>query len=235
MKRVKFLLFVLLFSHTPASLAAGSFAEGFLAKGSEVPAALSALGYKQFGALDLNRFLSEISRIRPSLSNNVEALNGNGRLSAHWQNQGGAVSILVNPVWWNKFPDQQSVLALHEYLGTSGFIDDQYWISVSMWFLSQPEAQRLLDGNIKNQIADWISKNANSRLPKGVQLAGGVVGVGGGGEGGSLFAKMHTLRNCLKELAGRQSSIERDNTLGIISHYLSSQLTVTWGTSGRAK
>jgi hypothetical protein len=225
--RVCLLLAVLVSSTVAYS---DAIANEFLKKGLEIPAALQDLGYSQFGRLNLASALNQMPSFPVTYSGKVEKLNGNGRLSAHWENQNGTVTVSVNPVWWKKFPDQQAVLAWHEYLGALGLIDDQYWISVSAWLLSLPEAQRVLDQHAKSQIAAWIASNANAKLPKGTRMAGGVIGIGGGGEGGTLYVKMNGLRRCLRELGGPQSAEERRDSLNNLAHYLSSPLTVTWGT-----
>lgn len=225
---IRFWAAILVFA-TSVNVRAENIAADFFDRGSQVPRALQELGYSRFGGLDLATALAQMATFKVFYSKDVDKLNGNGRLSAHWQNQDGVMTIAVNPIWWKKFEGQQTVLAWHEYLGTLGFIDDQYWISVSMWFLSLPKAQAVLSETAKSQIVQWITKNVNAHLPKGTKLAGGVIGVGGGGEGGTLYVKMHALLRCLDELSQSQSQIDRNVTLGSISHYLSSPLTVTWG------
>jgi hypothetical protein len=135
----------------------------------------------------------------------------------------------VNPAWWKKFPEQQSILALHEYLGAAGFYDDNYWISTSMWFLSLPDAQKVLSDEMKSGIESWITRNASAKIPHGTRLAGGVVGVGGGGESASLWARMEALKRALAVLKKPSNTEEeKRNALNSIDHFLSAELAVMW-------
>lgn len=215
-----------------SSIRAETIANEFFRQGSKIPNALIQMGYTQFGDLDLQSALQKIPSFVVKYSDKVGKLNGNGRLSAHWQlDENGSYTIFVNPAWWQKFYDQKPVLAWHDCLGPLGFIDDQYWMSVSMWFLSLPEANIAFekDPHLKSRVIAWIGKNANYRLPKGTKVAGGVIGVGGGGEGGTLFVKMNGILRSLRELSKPQSPEEQSESLGTIYHYLTSYTTVTWG------
>lgn len=208
---------------------AHGFQSEFLKQGSEIPLALERLGYTHFGKLNLDSFLRALPAHQVTFNDRVDKLNHNGRISGHWDADG---RISVYRTWWKRFHDQHSVLALHEYLGVEGYNDDQYWISVSMWFLTLPETQTNLSAEIRANIAQWITKNANVRIAKGTQMAGGVVGVGGGGESGTLYVKMHGLLDSVRELGKPLDEIDRNYNIGMISHYLSSITTVTWGNQG---
>jgi len=213
------------------ALHAEKIADEFFARGSQIPQTLKDMGYEQFGDLKLSSALERMPSIAIVYSDKVRKLNNNLRLSAHWQiDENGVATIFVNQNWWNKFYDQKLVLALHEYLGPLGFIDDQYWMSVSMWFLSLPQAQIAFskDPKLKPAVVAWIGRNANWRLPKGTKVAGGAIGVGGGGEGGTLFIKMNGILRSLQELSQPQAPADEAVSLGMIYHYLSSQTTVYW-------
>lgn len=224
----RFFTFIFVSFLSSVAVAQGIHGE-FLKKGSEIPLALERLGYTQFGKLNLNNFLNALPAHQVTFSDHVDKLNRNGRISGHWDAAG---NISVYSKWWKRFRDQQSVLALHEYLGAEGYSDDQYWLSVSMWFLALPETQANLSKTIRTRIAQWITMNANLRIPKGTQMAGGVVGVGGGGESGTLYIKMHGLLDSVRALGKPLEQNERNYNIGMISHYLSSSTTVTWGNRG---
>lgn len=228
-----FCLVVSLFLGAPAdeSWAKENLSTEFLIEGSRIPSRLKdKFSYNNFGPdLNLQKLLSDMKPIAIKPSVDLLSLNTLGRATARWECHDHQCQISVNPILWEKFPEQKSVLALHEYLGSLGYYDDNYWISTSMWFLSLDATQKALSATMKSKIERWIGKNASLRFPANTRVAGGVVGAGGGGESASLWARMFSLKNALKVLQSPDSS-ESDKlaALRTIEAKLSSELAVMW-------
>ncbi|MGZ3695787.1 MAG: hypothetical protein ACXWQO_16930 [Bdellovibrionota bacterium] len=230
---LKITLLLVAFGVSSLAFAEGDFAMVFLQKGTEIPAALESLSHRQFGErLRLDALQKAAKAVKIVMDSDVGKRNSQGRMSARWEMVNGVGTISVNAAWWEKFSEQQSILALHEYLGAYGLVDDEYFISTSMWFLSLSDTQKLLTKTKKETIEAWIKANADLTLLRGTRLAGGVVGVGGGGEGASLFVRMNGLERALRALKDTHSSEEqRQEAFHDIEHYLSTPLTVMWRSS----
>ncbi|RZA05034.1 MAG: hypothetical protein EOP11_13760, partial [Proteobacteria bacterium] len=184
-------LFLSFFLLVPGFAAADAELDGFRDAGREIPTALIQAGHSQFGALDLSSFLEEISRtpLRWASAKEIGTRNKSGRISARWEIKGGVSSILVNRETWRRFPEEQAIFALHEYLGITGYNDNNYWLSTTMWFLSLKEARQALDEKV---LAGRVSHYARMRMASGT-----VVGVGGGGNILTLHLRAKRLRENL--------------------------------------
>ena len=208
------------------ALATENFAQTFLEAGSQIPRALQALGYAEFGRLNLAQFLKGIQNVpvEETTGHKVIDLNDDsasaGRASARWDGK----KILVDQEMWKFRPGQHAVLALHEYLGFMRFDDHQYWLSMELWFLSQPETRGVLMASELQTLENRIAQLTGTRL------AGGVVGVGGGGESGTLFARMNLIQNALKKDQRGQSKAQRSALISEIGDKLESNLTAMYMT-----
>lgn len=200
-------------------------ADEFLAAGVEIPQALQAKGYSTFGKMNLATLVSQMHGIRVKFSNELVAAkrNQNGRISARWEVSRSGRIIHVYAPSWNRFTDQRSLLALHEYLGILGYADNNYWLSTQMWTLSLQEAQALSGGErtaIERSIEYRTQVASNSS-------GGGVVGVGGGGEGGTIWVRQKRIRENLDRLNRGEGA--RDENVGSIYHELEGTVEAGYG------
>lgn len=183
----------------------------FLTSASQIIQSLQAKGYSNFSHLHLDTFLQQMSSVEIQFSNQLTAAkrNQNGRISARWEVYGSKKLIRVYTPSWNRFSEQRPMLALHEYLGVLGYDDDNYWLSTQLWTLSLQESSAL---SADERAA--IEQSIASRVrPLRMQLAasgGGVVGVGGGGEGGTVWLRQRQIKQGLSGL--NDASVERSRS-----------------------
>ena len=175
--------------------------EEFIDAGLSIPRALQARGYTQFGSLNLETFVSQMNSVRIEFSKDksIAKKNQNGRISARWETTARGSSIRVYTPSWQRFTDQRPILALHEYLGVFGFYDDNYWLSTQMWTLSLNATDSLTAGE-RARIERSIEAHASRREQHASNGGGGVIGVGGGGEGATIWLRQNSIRERLNEL-----------------------------------
>lgn len=181
----------------------------FQNKSREIPLRLLKMGYKRFGSLDLEKFLHGTKKVKIYEG---EKLLGKMdlRSTARWEVSGGLFKtrkITVDCAWWNKYPEQKAILALHEQLsvGASGEkIDDTgYWKSNGLWLLTLDLTHKALKQNELKALTDWLKMDSG----------GGVVGVGGGGEIASIKYKTDHLIRSLKNMRAARSQEKRSQAL----------------------
>lgn len=188
--------------------------------GAKIPNRLIAQGKTQFGSIHLPTFVEAMKSVRVREFDKKEIVldNGDGRSSARWDKNKG---IDFSESDLKRFPQQAAILSLHEYLGMMGYVDHQYWISLGMWFLSQPETAGFLNENETANYEAWLAKNTRLRYAKG-----SVVGVGGGGEIGTLWARCSIILKHIRDArAGRESRAE---AIDSVFNRLTGNLTVTY-------
>lgn len=168
------LVLTLLISHSITSFADSNFQ----ALGAQIPRQLVSAGYSQFGALNLNHYLSEMSaiQIRTASEDEIGQRNKDGRKSARWEITANGRTITYDPPSINMKGLAAPILALHEFLGILRYSDSRYIASLGMWFLTRPEAHRILQPMEIAQIVKRITRT------QGTRMAGGVIGIGGGGQ-----------------------------------------------------
>jgi hypothetical protein len=208
------------------AFAAKDCATSFLVSAQAIPNQLSRLGYDRVGGIDLstlNRSMSAI-QVMSVKREKIKAANrdgwSDGRSTARWQVDGNGVTISVACEWWGRLPSK-NLLALHEYLCAMGYNDDEYEISSAFWLLSQPLAQAHLTDEEKNQVEQQAARQGRQQFARG-----GVVGVGGGGEGVSVLARIMTMERGLKRLSTAQDEATRQSAIRTIDHGLNSRMTM---------
>jgi hypothetical protein len=196
---------LLLFAFFVVPAGAWAQASEFQAAGLAVPQKLMRDGYETFGYLSLSELTAVIQAtpVRWATGKQIGIRNSSGRISGRWEMNGSQRTILVNQETWEKFPEDQSIFALHEYLGIAGFQDGNYWLSTSLWFLSLDQARAALDSNQRATVAGRISGYARTRLASGT-----IIGVGGGGNILTLHLRAKRLREDLRD--GRIEDIDGD-------------------------
>ena len=196
----------------------------FREAGRQIPTALQARGYQQFGSLDLSTLLNKIDSTEVSSTsvNSVGTRNSDGRITARWENHGRASSIVVSIKAWQRWPGDHGILALHEYLGVSGFDDHNYWLSTKLWFLSLSETHAVVSG----ADTSTIEQNLIQKISVG---GGGVIGVGGGGEISTLHFRSERLVENLQKMRNARDSREFEMYRQQIPSLLESRLSVSFG------
>lgn len=167
----------------------------FRSAGASIPSALLQRGYSRFGGLDLRSFIADMAQVKLKVQgeDQIGRRNGDGRKTARWEITPEGRTITFDPEWITK-PGLQSVvpmLALHEYLGILGFNDRRYNASLGLWFLTQSAVHQVLTAEEKAQIVNIIVQQLGRRT------AGGVIGVGGGGQ---IFTQLYRGMMMLKTL-----------------------------------
>lgn len=123
------------------------------------------------------------------------------RESAEWSCRSPNSSkckIQVNCTLWPKTSaDAKKVVALHERAGTHHLDDGHYQNSLRLWVLSLPETEHFLTPDEKQSIQ------------KEVQMAGGITGVGGGGDTAGVVPQIILIKQDLNKLKGVAEPSER--------------------------
>jgi hypothetical protein len=200
----------------------------FQSAGAEIPLALQAKGYTRLGAIDLADFLDRMRSVEVRFSTQLSAAkrNQDGRISARWENRGNKNVIEVYAPSWNRFVEQRSMLALHEYLGVLGYEDENYWLSTQMWTLSIRESEAL-DNQERAAIERSIETSSQQRRLQMAANGGGVVGVGGGGEGGTVWLRQRQIKRGLEKAADPRG--ERTSAIGEVFDGLEGTSEVSYG------
>lgn len=188
------LAFILLILTKSQASSTGSkpFLTEFRRAGLYIPIELMKGGYSQIGPLTLEELMAKINAvtINPKDWFVVKYPDGTERISGFWHNGSIDSGIDFNLTAWQGTPPQtKPLVALHEYLCFFGFPDQDYKLSLSLWFFMD-QIQR-----------PFISKSALSQLKDNIiRLAagGGAVGIGGGGDFGTLGLKQTILEDVKK-------------------------------------
>jgi hypothetical protein len=175
----------------------------FRASARTIPSILIRKGFSRVGDIDMRQLVNQMNQVqvRPAAEDEIATLNGNGRKTARWEINGAHRLIIFNASWIGKFNDQKGLLALHEFLGALNFDDEDYMTSAGLWFLSQGHTSRLQPAELQ-RVLQSIEVRARVRYSGGT---GGVVGVGGGGEVLSAFAKTYSLDRAMQLLLAPES------------------------------
>lgn len=188
----------------------------FVRASQEIPARLLNAGYSKIGRLDIRKLYQQASRVPviPVDSETMLRLNRGERAGARWQRQGRQSVIYFNAEFWqgDNMPEVRPVIALHEHLGIAGYDDHNYQLSIALWLLSRNDIQLHFTSAEKRTLHDDVVTLARS--------GGGVIGVGGGGDNGSLFIRMNMMQNSVDSIIRSRDRAVRRNHLNIILTYL---------------
>lgn len=215
-------LFPLILAFSSLSSFATEVQSKFLELGSQIPGKLMELGYTRLGDIQLAPFIEDIKAVsvREASLSEIAERNCDGRTSARWNKNGG---IMVDGDDVDAHPREAAILALHEYSQMKGYYDDQYWISMSMWFLTLPSAQKLLTAKERGRIEQWVAKNSKLRYAKG-----SIVGIGGGGEIMTLVVRTRRIDRIMDDVRKSKNAQQRNEALNELSIALSSNLSVMY-------
>ena len=145
-----FLILALVSAMSSFAQAHSEAAQDFIRAANEIPQTLIGMGYKKIGLLDLNKLVANLSQVELREEAWVETAKPNGqkRIFARWERTSqGARVILNTSTWSSAHPDFKGSLAVHEVLGASGFNDEDYNLSTSLWLLRENGLKK----NIKEQ------------------------------------------------------------------------------------
>ncbi|RZA08668.1 MAG: hypothetical protein EOP11_04170 [Proteobacteria bacterium] len=222
MLKKAFALFLL--SATPA-FAAKDCARSFESAARALPAKLARLGYHSVASININNLVVEMAQVavKGGDQKKIMAANrdgrSNGRATARWEVDANGASISVACAYWGQLPSKD-VLSLHEFFGALGYPDQDYRVSVSFWLLAHPVVQARFTEAQKEKIVDFVRTLGGRQ-----QFAGGVVGVGGGGEGMSVLYRIRRLERELDQLNAARTEEERQAALRDIEVAFSSSGT----------
>lgn len=217
-----FTLLLSLLTLQPAHAADCSAA--FKKAGAEIPRALMKRGYRRFGNLDLARFIQDIEEVSVTSSDlrSIQQKNRNSRSEGRGTGRWTLGHVSVACPYFNGFKEKRSAFAFHEYLGALGFTDHEYRGSLALWLLSRQDAHQLLRSDEKGLIVKWASAKLNGGD------GGGAVGVGGGGEIGTVFVRTNYLQNQIDELKKKPRESERKEIIDWLYDRLNSTAVVTF-------
>ena len=159
-----------------------------------IPTTLMNAGYDSFGRLKLADLIDQARTVPVTPVNELHRVQMAGdnemdRSSAQWSRSNGDSIKLNQKMWVTTSAEAQKVLALHENLGAAGYNDDDYLMSTGMWVLTRPEIAHLNDTE-KNGVVERITASA-----------GGITGVGGGGDVFGASVKMRMLLSSLDRVS----------------------------------
>ena len=112
---------------------------------------------------------------------------------AEWLMTASGWTVRLSKSMWPKTTDEaKEVVTLHEICGPLHCHDDHFFPTVGLWLLSLPETRSILRPDeikgIEDRIRVELEIGAREAKPKPV--AGGVVGIGGGGDPFGATSKM---------------------------------------------
>jgi hypothetical protein len=199
----------------------------FVNGAQELLRTLIGMGYTRFGKIDLQAMVQRIEAVDVHPTGWFERSQPVGdvavteRSSAQWSRGADGEHIAVNSELWAQTPPlARPVLALHEYFGALGGVDDDnYEASSALWLLTQPETAQTLNaselGGLKTRIAAQAS-------------GGGITGVGGGGDYSGLYVKMLMLRSSVRDVARATTANSRRDEVNGLYGVLYEKNEVRW-------
>jgi len=162
-----------------------------------IPSQILNTGTPTLGSLDLANLINKFKKLRWKL-------NHQGYLAGSSEQRIFAVylvkekTIFVNEQALPLVPrDFLSVIALHEALGATGYFDENYEISLALYFAS-PQAEKFFGRKLTHEISQALSHSPPSIQKRSgealyAHASGGGSSVGGGGDGTALFIKITIL------------------------------------------
>jgi len=163
--------------------------ESAAALARRIPHQLQKLGLHRIGNFDIDEFNRKISSVR-------YCLLGGGYLSGSAGDRLSSIylvklrTVSLNQLSWQWVDGEaRAALVMHESLGALGYDDESYQLTLALWFLTQIP---------RDEINDFLSSRLSEplRLARATNdehvyvMAGGVTGIGGGGDNVGLEAKM---------------------------------------------
>jgi hypothetical protein len=148
-----------------------------------IPDKLLALGYERIGGLELRRLKKDLEKVTwYRIDGGFLSGSGGTRMTGLYSSKEHEANInTLNWGWVRR--ERQALMALHEGLGASGYLDEDYQISLALWFLSERNRDELrsLLGDSKPtwQSLDKIERREGEAI---YVDSGGITGIGGGGD-----------------------------------------------------
>jgi hypothetical protein len=147
-------------------------------------------GYTTIRGINLLELKESFSRVRVGAFNNGFLVGSGYRTTAI--NIREQCLVMINTLGFNSRPMvERSLTLLHEFLGASGYDDDDYQISAPIgWLASKTHiSPNDLESPLLSSLTtiNRIDKSPRRELANG---QGGITGVGGGGDSTELYLKM---------------------------------------------
>jgi hypothetical protein len=165
-----------------------------------IPDKLIALGYERIGELDLKRLKKDLKKVSwYRIGGGFLSGSGGTRMTGLYSSKNH--EAFINTLNWDWVrSDLQALTVLHEGLGASGYIDEDYQISLALWFLSERSRDELrsLIGESKPtwQSLGQIERREGEAVYRD---SGGITGIGGGGDYVGLNVKATLLEQARME------------------------------------
>lgn len=228
MRRLSFSLPALILLATSAQGASPqAIGEDFRAYAQDLPSRALSTGYRSFGHLDLSNFLGELQSLNVRVGKSVAHKQRMGgfnveRDGAQWDRN--ARSITVNGTRWPKTrASAKPMLAFHEALGATGYSDDNFGCSASIWALTDNRVRSTLS---REELAHF-ERNAQGSC---VMAGGSSTGVTGGGDDYNVVIRMNAVEQYLGEMQRAGSQAERSNAFRTMNNLVYQG----WGINRRA-
>jgi hypothetical protein len=177
--------------------------------------------YSHLGRIKISTLIGKIETLSMTSVDKVKfpSAGGNVRSSAYWVREKTGPKMFISRDFWPLTPKSVApFIALHEVLGALGYADTDYNISAAMWLLSAREADVLNDDE-KETIVEYVASRSG---------AGGIIGVGGGGDMGGPWLKISTLKVQLQDIAKMNSATERRQKLEVMLYVIDMGVEFQW-------
>lgn len=180
--------------------------QDFRNAGAQIPKQLLDNGIEELGRLDLKalvEFIETASLVpRPWVS--FPDGNDHERISAIWHRDTTPPYIEFNLAAWDATKKEvKPLIALHEFLQLLDFNDQDYQLSLSLWFLLETQKKQLLSPDQSEWLQDQILLLAG----------GGAVGVGGGGDFNAEWLKLTIIKNAIEKINGEPTQEQQQELL----------------------
>ena len=190
-----------------------------------VPRALRNRGMSQLGAIHLDQLIEELTKVEWSVFNlGFISASGGKRTTAMYLVKSKQVFV-TELAWQWVLPQFQPLMALHEGLGASGYDDENYQISTTLFYLAQipaAEADEIMKAGPFLEILQSVVRR--TKEPKYLLASGGATGVGGGGDYLGAEAKVMLLFLARHEAEGNPATLAHDQFEKVVQMILASNI-----------
>lgn len=203
---------LILFSLLLSGIAHASTVDTFKASALMIPRRLIQQGTPLIAGIDLRQVLREMKVAVVTSTSWLEHSESEfaglklARNSAMWTRTNGDVHIQINEkLWATADQESRSVIALHEHLFSQGYSDQNYVLSIGLWFLSLKQTQAILESTERSGLEDGLQRIAAAK--------GGATMVGGGGDVQGVHRKMSFLKMHLGHMSHTSNRQQRQKVM----------------------
>lgn len=153
---------------------------------------LSSYGLTQVGNLNLNNLIAEFKfvKFRQSPIKNACPIAAGGLRSGIVNYPEHKIILFCDSALFNSPELTRQVLLLHEYLGATGYDDENYQLSLGLWLLRALKIENKYDKFINSELIYLFqSPKSNALTHKLILADGGVTSTGPGGDPFEIYTK----------------------------------------------